>query len=332
MRRRPLALVVALFAVTAACGTSLVAAEPVTDTKTLVSDANKELDAATSYHMVLSYKEGTQVDVAADLHFQLPGDAVGTVTENGNTVNVLETGGATYVQGKDFISEYAGSAQGTEFQNRWVLLTTDLMRTDVLDLSMPIKLPAYFLNLGVNGKRIDHVAAATESTAELDSTWGKMYISELPPHRLVKIESTDGFVAINGWTNVNFELLEYGDPVDVQAPSGFADPNNPDTLPPMYDFVAKPTVPPCSYYSCAMTGKVVNKGGAYPPIAASTFTFTVYTSPAQKVIDRCTGRIPTLKHGATTTIACSISSQAWRNYAGSSFYWDVTIDNPNYDG
>lgn len=248
---------------------------------TLVSDAAKELNAATSYHMVVSYQEGTQVDVTADLHFLLPGDAVGTVTENGNTVNVLETGGTMYLQGKDFISESGGSAHGT---------------------------------------------------AELDSTRGKMYIAELPPHRLVKIESTDGFVAADGLTNVNFELLEYGDAVDVKVPADFADPNNPETLAPQYALSGRANVPPCSYYSCAMTGKVVNNGGAYPPIAASTFTFTVYTSPAQKVIDHCSGRIPTLKHGATTSIACAIASQAWRSYTGSSFYWDVTIDNPNYDG
>jgi hypothetical protein len=334
MRRRPVALVLALFLLSVACGTKLVAAEQLTDTKTLVSDVIKELNAATSYHMVLSYQQGTQVDVSADLHFKLPdGDASGTVTENGNTVNVVESGGATYVQGKDFISEYGGSTNGTLFQDRWVRTTSDLLRTDVLDLTKLTALPAFFLDLNVNGKRVDHVAAATESTAELDSTWGKMYISELPPHRLVKIESTAGFVAAAGLSSVDFELLEYGDSVDVQVPTDFADPNNPDTLPPDYELAAKPSVPPCSYYSCAMSGKVVNKGGGYPPIGPSTFTFTVYdASPAQRPIDHCSGRIPTLKHGATANIACTIASQAWRNYTGSSFYWDVTIDNPNYDG
>ena len=332
MDRRLAALAVLGVMVAAACGSVTQVAEKLTDKKTLVADAQRELESATSYHMVISYQQGTQIDVKADLHFNLPADVVGTVTENGNTVNVLQTGGAMYVQGKDFLSEYGGSYAGTLVGERWVLVTSDLLRTTVLDMPKLTALPSYFLNLDVSDKRVDHVPAATESTAELESTWGTLYISELPPHRLVKMEATNGFVATDGFTNVSFELLEYGDTVDVQKPADFADLTNPATLPPEYALVGTPSVPPCTYYSCKMTGKVVNNGGAYAPIAASTFTFTVYTSPAQKPIDHCSGKIATHPHGATAAISCAISSAAWRTYTGSSFYWDVIIDNPSYDG
>ena len=332
MDRRLAALAALGLLLAVACGTVVQVAEKLTDTKTLVADAQQGIESATSYHMVISYQQGTQIDVKADLHIKLPADVVGTVSENGNTVNVLETGGAMYVQSKDFVSEYGGSYAGTLVGERWVLVTSDLLRTTVLDMTKLTALPSYFLNLEVGDKRVDHVAAATESTAELESTWGNLYISELAPHRLVKMEAANGFVATDGFTNVTFELLEYGDPVDVQKPADVADLTNPATLPPEYELDGTPSVPPCSYSSCKMTGKVVNKGGAYAPLAPSTFTFTVYTSPAQRPIDHCTGKIATHPHGATATISCTIASAAWRAYTGSSFYWDVIVDNPSYDG
>jgi len=327
------ALVAVFLTLTAACGsTNLVAAVPVTDTKTLVADALKEAGSATSYHMVVSYEQGIQVDVQADLHVSLPSDATGTVTENGNTVNFLQTGGKEYVQGKDFISEYGGSNEGVLFGDRWVVVTPDLLRSPLVDMSALTSLPAFFLNIHFTGKRVDHVPAATESTAELESTWGNLYISELPPHRLVKVETKNGFVAAGGLTNVSFELLEFGDTVDVQAPDGFADMANPTTLPPEYQLAGQWKWGTCTYYvECGFNGTVQNIGGTYPA-PASTYVFNLYTYPAKSYLGRCGGPIRVVANKKTVNIGCLVASAAYRAYAGAEVWGSVSINNPAYNG
>ena len=331
MGRRHAALAFLALAVLAACGTSL-AAEHLTDTKTLVSGALSTVRGASSYHMLVSYQQGLQIDVKADLHFRLPNDVQGTVTENGNTVNVIQTDGNLYVQGKDFVSEYGSASEGSLFGDRWVLVTPDLLRTTVLDFSKLTDLPSYFLNLDVSAKRLDHVVAGTEITAELDSSWGKMYVSELPPYRLAKVESATGYIATTGYKNVALELFEYDDPVDVQAPQGFADPNNPATLPPDFELSGKIKWGSCFYgISCSFTATVVNNGGNYPG-PASTYVWNLYSYPAKRLLGKCGARIKTVPNKKTVGIGCAVASPAYRAYTGAEVWGEVLIDNPAYDG
>ncbi|HZQ49519.1 MAG TPA: hypothetical protein VFB69_04345 [Candidatus Dormibacteraeota bacterium] len=332
MRRRHAALVFGALIVLGACGTSRVS-EHLTATGTLVSDALSTAHAASSYHMIVTYQEGANdVNVSADLHFRLPGDVRGTVTENGNTVNVLQTDGKLYVQGKDFVSEYGGSHNGTLFGDRWVLVTPDLLRTTVLDLTKLTHLPDYFLNLDLNGKRVDHVVAGTEITAELDSTWGRMYISEVAPHRLAKVESATGYVAMAGYRGVDFELFEYDDPVDVVAPQAFADPNNPATLPPDFEMSGRWKFGACYYGEyCAFSGAVVNMGGTYPA-PSSSYVWNLYTYPVRKLLGHCGGRIRTVAYKKTVGIGCQVNSAAYRAYTGSEVWGELVITNPSYAG
>ncbi len=335
MRRRPVAaLAVALFTLTAACGTAtnLVAAEPLTDTKTLIADALTEARTATTYHMVISYEQGLQTDIQADLHISLPSDAMGTISENGNSVNFIQTGGSQYVQGKDFISEYGGSNEGALFGDRWVVVTANLLQSPLVDVGTLASLAAYFLNIDFTGKRVDHVAAATESTAELVEAWGNLYISELPPHRLVKVETKNHFVASGGLSNVNLELLEFGDPVDVQPAAGFADLTNPATLPPDYQLTGQWKWGTCIYgVECGFNGTVHNLGGTYaaPP---STYIFNLYSYPAHRLLGDCGGAIRVVATSKTVGIGCMVASSAYRSYTGGEVWGDVTIDNPAYDG
>jgi hypothetical protein len=329
MRKRLAAIALASLTVLTACGTSLVA-EHLTDRKTLIADAIEQVDAATSYHLVISWSQG-QADFKADLHIKLPGDATGTVTEDGSTVNVLETGGKQYVQGKDFISEYGGSSDGSLFGDRWVLVTPNLLRTTALDLSALTSLPSYFLSIDTSGSRIDHVPAATESTAELETAWGNVYISELTPHRLVKLETKNDFVAKSDLANVSFELLEYGQTVDVQPPSNFADMTNPATLPPRYQLSGQWKWGACYYgIECGFAGTVKNAGGTYPS-APSTYTFELYSS-SRGFLGRCGGSIRVVANKKTVGIGCYVTSAGFRSYTGAEVWGQVLIDNPSYGG
>jgi len=335
MRRGPVAAALVCVALlTAACGisTNLVAAEPLTDTKTLISDALSQAGTATTYHMVISYDQGLQVDLQADLHLSLPSDAVGTITENGNTVNFIQAGGDQYVQGKDFISEYGGSNEGALLGDRWVVVTPNLLRSPLVDMGTLTSLPAYFLGLDVTGTRVDHVPAATESTAELEAPWGNLYISELPPHRLVKVETKNHFVASAGLANVSFELLEFGDTVDVQAPTSFADLTNHATLPPDYQLAGQWKWGTCIYgIECGFNGTVQNLGGTYAA-APSTYVFNLYTYPGHRYLGRCGGKIRVVATKKTVGIGCLVTSSAYKSYSGGEVVGDVLIDNPSYDG
>jgi hypothetical protein len=331
MRRRHAALVIAALIVPAACGTSATSlvSEHLADTKTLVADSLGQLQEASTYHLVITWSEG-QADYKADLRIKVPGDAVGTVTEDGSTVSVVQTGGKQYVQGKDFISEYGGSTEGSMLGNRWVVVTPNLLRTPVLDVAKLTSLPSYFLNIEISGKRVDHVPAATESTAEIETTWGNVYISELAPHRLVKLETKNDFVAQGGLANVEFELFAYGETVDIQAPTAFADITNPTTLPPQYQQSGQWRWGACIYaYECGFTGTVQNAGGMYAA-AASTYTWNLYTYPGHGFLGRCGGPIRVVAHKKTVSIGCFVTSAAFRAYTGSEVTGDLVINNPAY--
>lgn len=332
MRHRHVALVISVLLLGSACGSSLVA-DVVTDTSTLISDATTQLTNATSYHLVISFSEGPQANFNDDLHMKLPTDATGTVTENGVAVNVLQTGGNQYLQSRDFITEFGGSYDGRLYGDRWVLATPDLVRTPVLDMNQLSILVMSFLKLDFHGKRIDHVPAATASTAELKSTWGNLYIEELPPHRLVKVESAAGFVATAGYSDVNFELFEYGEPVDVAVPTGYADPNDLSTLPPRYDWVGTWKWGTCIFESeCGFTGTVQNLGGTYPA-APSTYTFDLYRTPSnQGLLGKCSGTIRNVGMKKTVGIGCLVTSAGFRSFTGTTVWGDANIDNPSYDG
>jgi hypothetical protein len=317
-----------------ACGltTNLVAAEPLTNTKTLIADALSQDASPTTYHMVISYDQGSQVDVQADLHVRVPSDAVGTFTENGNTANFIQTDGSEYLQGKDFISEYGGSNEGALFGDRWVIVTSSLLKSPLVDLGTLTSLPSYFLNIDFTGKRVDHVPAATESTAELESSWGNLYITELPPHRLVKVETKNGFVASGGLSNVNFELLEFGDAVDVKAPVGYANLADPTTLPPDYQLAASWKWGTCIYsIECGFSGTVKNLGGTYTA-PASTYTFNLYSYPNRRFLGRCGGAIRVVQTQKTVGIGCMVTSSGFKSYTGHEVSGEVVIDNPAYDG
>ncbi len=307
------------------------AAEPLTDTRTLIADALVQAGGATSYHMVVSYEQGSQVVVQADLHLSLPSDAVGTMTENGNTISFIQTGGKQYVQGKDFIAEYGGSNDGALFGDRWVVVTPNLLRSPLVDTATLTSLPADFLRIPFSGKRVDHVPAATESTAEFESSWGNLYITELPPHRLVKVETKNEFVEF-GMTNVSFELLEFGDPVDVQAPASFADLTNPATLPPEYQLAAQWEWGTCIRgYECGFNGTVRNLGGTYTS-AASSYVFNLYAYPSHRFLGRCGGNIRVVATNKIVAIGCVVASPAYRSYSAGEVLGEVRIDNPSYDG
>ncbi len=314
----------------AACGTA--APPALTSTPALISGAVARLEAARTYHLVMTYTQ----DYAAfslDLHVSLPGDAVGTVTVNGSTpLDVLQTGGRLFVHGQEFVSEYDGSRDGRLFGDRWVLATPDMIRVAVLDLPDLTAIPAVVLEADFLGTRVDHVPAATESTAQLRAAYGSLYITELPPHALVKFQGSPGFIPVHGFSNVSFEILGYDDPVDIQAPAQFADPTNPATLPPSYSMAGKWSWLACDQRSCGFKMTVVNNGGAYPD-APSTFRFDL-TRTNGSLIDRCSGQIPVVPHGATTGISCRVAGQAWRSwaYGGGYFYGQPFLDNPAYDG
>jgi hypothetical protein len=326
-------LVVATMTLALACGSSPAAAViQLTPTQTLVSEATKDLASASSYHLVISYTQDF-VAFKADLHIRPPSDAVGWVSVNNSSpLQVIQTGGTLYIQGQDFVAEYGGSYEAKLFGDRWIAFTPGIVRTTVLDMVNLTALPAAFLKLQP-GTRVDHVAAATESTAELEGAWGAMYIGELPPHALVKVESANGFVPVQGFSNVSLELLGYNDTVDIKAPADFADLHNPSTLPPYFELAGGWKWGRCDWQACGFTATVTNRGGTYPS-APSTFTFTIRLNVSFRYIDKCAGKVPLVTAGKTVKIGCLVTSDAWYRIAtrGVTIVGDLVIQNPSYSG
>jgi hypothetical protein len=332
VRRRNGALIAAVIALVTACGTTRPPA--LTSTSTLLSDALTRMQAATTYHVLMSYTQDFG-DFSVDLHIRLPNDAYGMVTVDGGApLQVIQTGDKLYVQGQEFVSEYGGSRDGRLFGSRWILSTPDLLRLTVLDLPNLTAILSAVLKADFEGTRTDHVAAATESTAKLTAAYGSLYIMELPPHALVKFESSNGFLPVQGFSNVKFEIFGYDDPVDVQVPTNVANPNDPSTLPPDYSLAGKWSWLTCDFSSCGFKGTVVNKGGAYPD-SPSTFQLKL-TQTNGALIDQCSGRVPVVANGKSVSISCRASGQGWRNWSnshpGTYFYGQLYLVNPAYDG
>lgn len=330
VRKRDVAGALGALVVLAACGSA--APPPLTAISTLLSDALDQLNSASSVHLVMDYTIGNG-KFHTDIHVELPSNLTGAVTQNAVTVQVVQSGGKLFVQGQDYISEYGSSYEGKLVGNRWMLDEPGNLRATPLDVDTLMGMGRALLKREFHGKRIDHVVAGAEFTAELTGDFGAMYVMEEPPHRLVKFETASGYVPAEGYSDVTAELLEYGDTVSIALPADFADLNDPTTLPPEYDVKGQWNFDRCDSSGCGFNATVENLGGTFATPAPSTFTLTL-THANHTLIDKCSGNIPVVAHDGTTTIGCRVTSRAWLNfaYAGGEYYGQITIDNPPYDG
>ncbi|WP_460363481.1 hypothetical protein, partial [Actinocorallia lasiicapitis] len=281
------------------------------------SAAATTLQSVPGLHYAGSFDAGGST-IQADLSVTRSGSATGTLTIDGDTVELMVIDGVPYIKApRSYWRKQTGIGEvsAPAYSDRWSKAPSSLAGFDLRTKLTPA-------NLGTGlGKAIPLVPPSGAPTAEpvdgdqavsFEGDDYQFYVSDSAPYHLVKIKggASQGVdlsvteLTLPQTTDVFTQLKE-------KAKSGLAGSLDPDAR---VNLVGKPASKGCKESSCTFTMKLRNSG-AEGVTANVFFTITDGKRAGGKKITECRSTGQSLKSGATVTVSCRTSGGGWTKWA-----------------
>jgi hypothetical protein len=313
---------VAIIAMLAACGLPFGLGLPTI--RALNSGAAASLDAAKSFRIAGSYKEGANAwKVDFELGWNLANSGVSGARTQGADVRTAEahillsgpdddleaiiTGQGSYFRGQKFLSNHMGSDPASRSlvqatgNSWWTGLAASV--PDIPDFTRGSSLASTFLGTAVTS-RTDHVSVGGVPAVELSGPRADVFIGEAPPYRVLRVHMKRG-AYVDGISDADFRYSDFNRDFGITAPAGAVNFSDLSTLPPVYTIVSVDTSSCAS--PCVVTALLKNLGGRSGARAPATVTFTMTDPQTNAVIGTCTITVqPDVVHSATTSVSCTI--------------------------
>jgi hypothetical protein len=275
-------------------------------TRALESGAAGTLAAAKSLEITGSYTE-TGDRQSIDLQLVRPSTEHVVVSTANLQVEAIIIGHEAFFRGQKFLSDHLGSdtlsrklvqAAGNAW---WKGPAGDVQQLP--DLTDGDRFRSTFLGPAVT-QRSDHLTVGGLDAVELSGTRADVYISAVPPYRILRLHMKKG-VVIDGISEGDLTFANFNRDFGIAAPGDVIDFSNLSTLPPIY-FVVSVDASRCGS-PCVVTALLKNLGGKSGARAPSMITFTMTATASGIVIGSCQAPVtPDVGYNTTTTVSCTI--------------------------
>ena len=278
---------------------------------------------------------GIAISVDVALAFGSSGQGLGSGTANNAPFNFLSNGRNAYLKGQSFWQTYykgqpTDQSQAKGYQENYTVANTNNVALAIAQLpglsGAVSQLSSAIDTVQKGGSRTIDGRPAVALT-QGGTTW---WVTEQRPVALVGLQAP----VEGGLQNIDLTMQTSSTPTDLTQQLGTpVDPNNPSTMPAMYQVVAVAVQNQsnCTNTVCGFNVTVENIMGA----AAGQGVVTVSTYANQtstQVLADCTANIPTsLGTNQTAVVNCGVSGPGWTGYAGTQFAYRAQVtSNPPY--
>jgi hypothetical protein len=317
----------------AACGQP--ATPTPTATQTLTAAMN-DFDRQTSFHLAGSVTTSTG---SGTIDATISGsDSSGVIEDASSAQPVYFTlaNGKGYLQG--FYWDFLTAGMNKFLSGRWLTSSTEPLAAFQVEpmatlkklLTRPDLEDAFFRGMTPKARKIARVDGV--SVVELTSSDENLFVTNSAKPQLLEIDRPAGAPSRDGFNEVKLSFSQFGTSTQVSTPPNPVDLNEPTQLPARYTVNSGTfELLTCDQSSCGGKVTVTNVNGQIAPDPPATITVTI-SNGSHVTIDSCTANIPLVANKATAVVSCTVSSQAWRNFAynGGSYYGAVALSNPLY--
>lgn len=245
--------------------------------------------------------------VAADLWLQLPGKAVGSVSELGEKHEEILYQDKQFVRGGTVVERSLGQHVGPKTAARWVILVNGFrFLTDRGPLPAGVDLKHYHLVA-----RAASVVGGRRADIFTDSRF-VLWTSVAAPYRVLRIETAPQYAESDAVTALQLDLSGYGNAVKVVLPPDPIDTGDMSTWPAHFELVKALGGTCTRAVGCPLSAVLTNVGG--PGVGTATLAME---DPNHNLLASCQAPIPNIPIQGTATVSCTANSQALINFFSS---------------
>ena len=233
---------------------------------------------------------------------------------DGAGINVRQVAGKLF-----FTSAAYFQSQGAMTGGRWVLAPHDNLALLVGKLANRPELASALLAAAGDVKQEEGPSMDGRKTIKLTGAGMTVLVSGQGSGRPLQITTGPGHLLSNKLSDVHFDLSAYDQPVNVQAPTAFADLSDPNTLPVRVTVTNDSfSFDSCDRSGCTLSAVVRNDGGK-----DGTATVNFHIKRSGQEIGSCQVAVPVLGNRETRKVGCRINYAETGTVTGT-----VSVSNP----
>jgi hypothetical protein len=286
-------------------------------TRDLENGALARLGSAKSLEVAGSYEDSSgRWDL--DVQITRPGAEHIVASKNGVPIEAILLGKDGYFRGQELLAQQLNGDEPSRSLaraagNGWWKGLLPAVGPDLSDFTASARVKSTFVNADVVTRR-DHIAVNRIETAELSLPRADLYIREVAPHDLIRLQMRPGTL-VGGMAKADLVFSHYGTDFKIVAPPSVINFADLSTLPPNYT-VLSVDASGCGT-PCTVNAALKNLGGKTGAKAPSTVALVMTDLNSGGMIGTCTATVvPDVDYNATTTVSCTIAKPAGQDGPG----------------